>query len=767
MARVKVEDPAIDPVPKKGGGIYFTTPKSDVKFIPSGCKMLDLALGGGWARGRIANIVGDKSTGKCIRNAYVQSGRGFERLDDFGEREGVAYGSSEFVTDLALNSKRCVKTSHFWKDNVQTTLQITTKHGYNIEGTFNHKIMIWTKDCSFIMKKLSDLQIGDVAVIAKSPQNSDDKKLRSIGYKRIKSKMDSSSLDIKIPTHVSESLAELLGFYVADGNTAGRSLNFSNTKTWFRTRFLKDMKDVFGLHEKDISYKEVNGSGTFSIYRTQLFDLFNYLFDGQLKTLTARYKYIPKCIMQSPKNVQAAFLRGLIDCDSENAINGVVYSTASKQLAEQVHLLLLNFGVVANKQCDAGPGKYSDHLYWDIAFWGKYASIYDEVVGYGRGKLKTGKHIKSDFDIIPYLSDKLSQDIETARRCMGWSKNGKTKFGRFPTFQLVAENVNFENLNHIINAFSKIPEWFNLSLYRYLQESDYHFDPIKEIKTLEKQVDVYDVHVPDGHLFWANGFVNHNTLLAIEVAANFNLIEPKGKIRYREAESAFDNAYAAALGFPVDKVDFGDPIDTIEDVFEDLEKIIKGANGPEIYILDSLDALSDRAEMERKIDEGSYGTGKAKMLSQMFRRLVRDLADKDITIFIVSQIRDNIGVMIGKKTTRSGGRALDFYASQILFLSQIRKLDKTISNIKRITGVEIKGMVEKNKIGLPYRDAMFKILFGYGIHDWQACADYMKTVTGEIIPKSMPIEQLHGLVEASWWEIEKKFMPNESKYGGV
>lgn len=254
------------------------------------------------------------------------------------------------------------------------------------------------------------------------------------------------------------------------------------------------------------------------------------------------------------------------------------------------------------------------------------------------------------------------------------------------------------------------------------------------------------------------------TLQVIEAAANFNLAEPKGKIRYREAESAFDENYAKALGFPVDKVDFGEPVDTIEDIFEDLEAVLKGAKGPEMYIVDSLDALSDRGEMERKIDKGSYGMGKPKMLSQMFRRLVRDLADKDVTVFIVSQVRDNIGVTFGRKTTRSGGRALDFYASQVVYLSQIERLHKTISNVKRAVGVTVRAQVDKNKVGLPYREAQFPIMFGYGVDDWKACAEYLKTVTGEIVPKTSSLEDLQKQVKESWWEIENKFLPKEPKY---
>src|ERR1019366_4415396 len=95
---------------------------------------------------------------------------------------------------------------------------------------------------------------------------------------------------------------------------------------------------------------------------------------------------------------------------------------------------------------------------------------------------------------------------------------------------------------------------------------------------------------------------------------------------------------------------------------------------PGLYILDSLDALSDRAELERKIDEPSFGAGKAKQMSQLFRRLIRKINKTDVAVIIISQIRDNIGVRFGDKTTRSGGHALDFYASQVLKLAHLKNI---------------------------------------------------------------------------------------------
>lgn len=256
------------------------------------------------------------------------------------------------------------------------------------------------------------------------------------------------------------------------------------------------------------------------------------------------------------------------------------------------------------------------------------------------------------------------------------------------------------------------------------------------------------------------------TLLAIEASANFVMVEPKAKIRYREAEEAFDNNYAAALGFPLEKVDFGDPIETIEDFFEDLQKVAEAAKGPELYVVDSLDALSDRAEMDRNIDQGSYGSQKAKKLSELFRRSTSLISGKDITLMIISQVRDNIGAMpFQKKHVRSGGKALNFYSSQVAWLTQIKRIDRTVSNVKRITGVQVKAVIEKNKIGLPYREAEFPIMFGYGIDDYKSCAEFWKQITGEIVsPKTTSLEELQRMVTEEWWTIENKFLSKESKY---
>lgn len=279
------------------------------------------------------------------------------------------------------------------------------------------------------------------------------------------------------------------------------------------------------------------------------------------------------------------------------------------------------------------------------------------------------------------------------------------------------------------------------------------------------------------------------TLLAIEAAANFAIKYPRGKIRYREAESAFDPAYAAALGMPVERVDFGEPLDTVEDLFEDLQQVIKGARQPELYIVDSLDALSDRAEMSRDMDEGTYGAQKAKNMSQMFRRSVRAMARSRVTGLIISQVRSKIGVSFGRGTTRSGGRALDFYASQVLYLTSGEVDYRPYRGEKRAVGISVRARVDKNKISLPFREAAFQILFGHGIDDAGASLDWLKKIKAleDVgISSSTPDKELAKIkrlyvtsgaeqlpatrdaiaeaVSRRWFEAEDKFLPTRRKY---
>lgn len=284
------------------------------------------------------------------------------------------------------------------------------------------------------------------------------------------------------------------------------------------------------------------------------------------------------------------------------------------------------------------------------------------------------------------------------------------------------------------------------------------------------------------------------TLLAIEACANFAFKYPDGMIWYDETEAAFDDDYAEALGFPVDRVEFIDDDFTVEDAYASLLAAIEYCKNNDVhglFVIDSLDALSDKAEQDRKIDDGTYGASKARKLSEFFRRVTKAMSGANITLLVVSQVRENIGVSFGEKYTRAGGKALQFYCSQVLWLAQTGKIKKTVKGVDRVTGVAVKALCKKNKIGLPFRDCAFNIVFGYGIDDvhasllWLQGAGMLKELGMDIggetqaavtnYVKSMQKMGDDEFVEAAvkindtarrlWEEIESSFLPTRRKYG--
>ena len=278
------------------------------------------------------------------------------------------------------------------------------------------------------------------------------------------------------------------------------------------------------------------------------------------------------------------------------------------------------------------------------------------------------------------------------------------------------------------------------------------------------------------------------TLLCIEAAANFAVQFPKGKIHYAEAEAAFDLGYAKMLGLPGDRVNFIQDCFTVEDMFDAMVKVLeenKDEDEPGLFILDSLDALSDVAESERNMADPSFGSSKARLMSELFRRMAKHLAQSKVTVLIVSQLRENIGVRFGDKKRRSGGKALDFYATQVIRLTRIKQIQRQRQGRKRIVGVIVKAKCTKNKVGLPFRECQFPLLFYYGIDDVTANLEWLVQENGldavdmtkadvDKILKALDNLELDAFLELRdrvevavrelWTNIEQGFMPPRSKY---
>ena len=278
------------------------------------------------------------------------------------------------------------------------------------------------------------------------------------------------------------------------------------------------------------------------------------------------------------------------------------------------------------------------------------------------------------------------------------------------------------------------------------------------------------------------------TLLAVEACQQFSqIVKNIEDIRYVESEHAFNEIYAKQIGMPVGVRPVSD-IQTVEELFKDLEKFCtsrKGKNRPSLYVVDSLDALSDDAEMKRDISQGSFGAAKAKNLSELFRRQIAHMDGANCTLLVISQLRDKIGVMFGEKHSRSGGRALGFYASQEIWLAEHKKLTKQIKGETRTVGSRVRVRCKKNKVGNPFREADLTVWYNYGIDDEGSMLNYLeehkvetegldlKEVNKSLLDARKSRDRaavaeinalLRSLVTEHWASVEEGFQPPLTKY---
>lgn len=194
-----------------------------------------------------------------------------------------------------------------------------------------------------------------------------------------------------------------------------------------------------------------------------------------------------------------------------------------------------------------------------------------------------------------------------------------------------------------------------------------------------------------------------------------------------DAEHAFDEVYAKAIGVDVDNLVLSQP-DNGEQALEIVETLIR-SGAVDVIVIDSVAALTPKSEIEGNMGDAQMGT-QARLMSQALRKITAISNKSKTTVIFINQIRMKIGVMFGNPETTTGGNALKFYASVRI---DIRRTDK-ITKGDEIIGNTTKVKVVKNKVSPPFKEAEFDIMYGKGIDKVSAVID--AAVTEKILNKS-------------------------------
>lgn len=481
-------------------------------------------------------ILGDATgTGKCISgDSYINTNFGLMKLKDIVIRYGLElkedtlYELSEKL--IILSDNESANASHLYYSGKNSGLKILTHQGYELTGLKHHPIYCpFPEDSYFKFKRLDELLLVDYICINRKGIFPETYYPIEFNYEGL-----TGCKYYKIPKYLDESLAELLGYYVSEGNSPNRH-HFQITQFYdeIRDRIRYLIKTLFNYEETG---KNKKFDESILVHSVQLISFFKFLgvaIDGK-----SGDQVIPKSILQSKKSVIRAFLRGYFEGDGSVKLSHKLVSCSSKSeiLIKELQLILLQFGIISRRKIKMVKTKSGRKPYWILYFCGLNIDIFKKEIGFvsARKNKDLDKLIlkrNTNNDIIPYghiLLKKAMTDVisylknkpEHKRfsiKGSGWKGlvgyNYKHKlesyiYGKkqltYNGLQEFLDKIEKFNLCDIVSNYSLLKDIYNKNIF---------FDKIEKIYEIED--DFYDLHVPSTHNFTGNGFINHNTLQTI------------------------------------------------------------------------------------------------------------------------------------------------------------------------------------------------------------------------------------------------------------
>lgn len=504
--------------------------------ISSGFKKFDDATSdGGFTRGELSVIMGGAKRGKCVtRDTLVLSQDGMMEIGDYVPRS-IAPDTFEPFTCNVLGRDGMEPASHVYNNGFGKIYRMRTQKGFVIEGTPNHPMLVAGETGELVWRNLEDIKTGDNLTIQRGRRIFGSSVDLVSAVEKTRAWIENHERracvsEIRLPTRMTEDLAEFMGMIIAEGHLGADGLvSFTQKDRDILDRYLDLASDLFGIK---IAVNERQGCFEARSYSRMLQV---YLEALGVQWCKSSGKEIPRSIRTAPEPIFRRFLATVLGLEGsvvQSSPGRTEYhlSMASKNIMRQIHLALVNYGVVGalrRKIGSASNGSGIKREYWALKVSGQRNLAKLAEIGLYESRkitaLETGLNgvVSTARDRIPYTAERVGLIMEemkafdvrfkrdvspTLARQLRAVRSGKRHLSYGIAEQLVETCAKHGVKGPFIN-------WLRKTL-----NDHYAFDPVVEIE--ESEAETVDFTVPGTHSFWANGLVSHNSFGLMNFAVN-------------------------------------------------------------------------------------------------------------------------------------------------------------------------------------------------------------------------------------------------------
>jgi intein/homing endonuclease len=416
-------------------------------------------------------------------------------------------GSVSLNDIQVFNGEKFTPATHVFYTGKKPIYKITTEYGFTLECSKDHKFLVFDGD-GFDWKPLKDIKIGEFIQTRKNITIQGTNKISG----EVKEKLITCSIENKkkhtLPLEITTELATLLGMLIADGSISGKGkIHFNKSDRELLNYYIDGMKHQFNLDGSIYDYNRAYTAKNVELYCEQVRYFLELIGLGYWYSDT---KEIPYCILQGTLELKTAFISGYFSCDGNAQVSKsnndkkarITVTTVSKVLAYQMQNLLLELGILSSisigKSVEYGTRIKRDNDAYTLNVFGEEIIKFGDTINFILSRKQLKLQEAYDFQLLKNSRGRkvpLSQEIARSFYKYNDGLRGICK-GKTKTFCI-------DNYWDYYKGGSEVID--------YLSDQNKYFLQVKSIENLHKSEDMYDLHVPDGNAYLANGILVHNS----------------------------------------------------------------------------------------------------------------------------------------------------------------------------------------------------------------------------------------------------------------